>query len=105
MTEIKKLGRVSLIDLADTIGVDLYYVEKQAHQIVSDEPGLMLIQGEVISQSYWDYVAEEVNDRLQECSQIALAELAAQLQVGSELIASMLEPRLGTLVIVCFVFG
>ncbi|PON89574.1 E3 UFM1-protein ligase [Trema orientale] len=98
LTEIKKLGRVSLIDLADTVGVDLYYVEKQAHQIVSDEPGLMLIQGEVISQSYWDNVADEVNDRLQECSQIALAELAAQLQVGSELIASMLEPRLGTLV-------
>ncbi|PON66978.1 E3 UFM1-protein ligase [Parasponia andersonii] len=98
LTEIKKLGRVSLIDLADTVGVDLYYVEKQAHQIVSDEPGLMLIQGEVISQSYWDNVAEEVNDRLQECSQIALAELAAQLLVGSELIASILEPRLGTLV-------
>ncbi|KAM6578728.1 hypothetical protein CsatB_030565 [Cannabis sativa] len=98
VVEIDKLGRVSLIDLADTIGVDLYYVEKHAHQIVLEEPGLMLIQGEVISQSYWDSVAEEINDRLQESSQIALAELAAQLQVGSELIASMLEPRLGTLV-------
>ncbi|XVE59187.1 hypothetical protein DITRI_Ditri05aG0025200 [Diplodiscus trichospermus] len=58
----------------------------------------MLIQGEIISQSYWDSVAEEVNERLQECSQIALAELAAQLHVGSELVASVLEPRLGTMV-------
>lgn len=99
MTEIKKSGRVSLIDLADTIGVDLYHVEKQSHQIVSDDPELMLIQGEIISQFYWDSVAEEINDRLQECSQIALAELAAQLHVGSELVASVLEPRLGTLVI------
>ncbi|KAL5581100.1 hypothetical protein UlMin_013542 [Ulmus minor] len=98
LAEINKLGRVSVIDLADTIGVDLYHVEKQAQLIVSDDPGLMLIQGEVISQSYWDSVAEEINERLQECSQIALAELAAQLQVGSELIASVLEPRLGTLV-------
>ncbi|PPS07665.1 hypothetical protein GOBAR_AA12983 [Gossypium barbadense] len=96
--EVKKLGRVSLIDLADTTGVDLYHVEKQAQHVVSEDPGLMLIQGEIISQSYWDSVAEEINERLQECSQIALAELAAQLYVGSELVASVLEPRLGTLV-------
>ncbi|KAK9280318.1 hypothetical protein L1049_014006 [Liquidambar formosana] len=98
VAEISKLGRVSLIDLTDTTGVDLYHVEKQAQRIVADDPGLMLIQGEIISQSYWDTVAEEINERLQECSQIALAELAAQLHVGSELIASVLEPRLGTMV-------
>ncbi|KAM1205584.1 hypothetical protein ACFX2I_006385 [Malus domestica] len=96
--EVGKLGRVSLIDLADATGVDLYHVEKQAQHVVSDDLGLMLIQGEIISQSYWDSVAEEVNDRLQECSQIALAELAAQLHVSSEMVASVLEPRLGTLV-------
>ncbi|KAI8014599.1 hypothetical protein LOK49_LG05G01170 [Camellia lanceoleosa] len=98
VAEIKKLGRVSVIDLADTIGVDLYYVEKQSQHIVSNDSSLMLINGEIISNSYWDTVAEEINERLQECSQIALAELAAQLQVGSELIANVLEPRLGTLV-------
>lgn len=96
--EVNKLGRVSLIDLADTTGVDLYHVENQAQEVVREDPGLMFCQGEIISQSYWDSVAEEINERLQECSQIALAELAAQLQVGSELIASILEPRLGTLV-------
>ncbi|KAL6967433.1 hypothetical protein U1Q18_033242 [Sarracenia purpurea var. burkii] len=98
LAEIKKLGRVSLIDLADATGVDLYHVEKQAQRIVSNDTSLMLINGEVISSSYWDNVAEEINERLQECSQIALAELAAQLQVGSELIATVLEPRLGTMV-------
>ncbi|CAM8964329.1 unnamed protein product [Rhodiola kirilowii] len=96
--EIKRLGRVSVIDIADTVGVDLYHVEKQAQIIVAEDSGLMMVQGEIISQSYWDTVAEEINDRLQECSQIALAELAAQLQVGSELMASVLEPRLGTTV-------
>ncbi|KAG7559858.1 E3 UFM1-protein ligase 1 [Arabidopsis thaliana x Arabidopsis arenosa] len=96
--EISKLGRVSVIDLADTIGVDLYHVEKQAQDVVLSDPGLMLVQGEIISQSYWDSIAEEINERLQECSQIAVAELAGQLQVGSELVQSVLEPRLGTLV-------
>ncbi|KAG7036910.1 E3 UFM1-protein ligase 1-like protein [Cucurbita argyrosperma subsp. argyrosperma] len=98
LAEIEKLGRISLIDLSDNIGVDLYYIEKQAEQIISDDPRLMLIQGEIISQSYWDSVAEEINERLQESSQIALAEIAAELQVGSELLASMLDQRLGTLV-------
>ncbi|KAK4255002.1 hypothetical protein QN277_008065 [Acacia crassicarpa] len=98
VAEIKKLGRVSLIDLADATGVDLYHVEKQAQQVIKDHPEMMLIQGEIMSESYWDSIAEEVNERLQECSQIALTELAAQLNVGLELIASMLEPRLGTMV-------
>lgn len=87
-----------MIDLADITGVDLYHVEKQAQNVVSADPELMLIQGEIISQSYWDTVAEEINDKLQECSQIALAELAAQLQVSSEMVTSILEPRLGTMV-------
>ncbi|XP_072984336.1 E3 UFM1-protein ligase 1 homolog [Typha latifolia] len=97
-TEIKKSSRVSLIDLSDVIGVDLYHVERQAQKIVADGSGLMMVNGEIISQSYWDSVAEEINEKLQECSQISLAEIAAQLHVGSELVVSFLEPRLGTIV-------
>lgn len=98
LAEVNRLGRVSLVDLTDSIGVDLYHVERQAQAVVAGYPGLMLIQGEIISNSYWDIVADEINERLQECSQIAIAELAAQLQVGSELISSMLESRLGNLI-------
>ena len=96
--EIKKSGRVSLIDLSDVIGMDLYHIETQAQRIVAGDSGLMLINGEIISQAYWDSVAEEINEKLQECSQISLAELAAQLHIGSELVVSVLEPRLGTIV-------
>ncbi|XP_076881803.1 E3 UFM1-protein ligase 1 homolog [Bidens hawaiensis] len=98
VSEIRKLGRVSLIDLADSVGVDLYHVEKQAQAVVANDPMLMLVNGEVVSDWYWDNVCEEVNDRLQECSQIALAEIAAQYQVGSELLVTVLEPRLGSLI-------
>jgi len=101
VAEVKRLGRVSLIDLADSTGVDLYYVEKQAQSVVTAHQELMLTQGEIISSSYWDSVAEEINERLQECSQIALTEIAAQLNVGLDLVASVLEPRLGTIVSLC----
>ncbi|CAI8608903.1 unnamed protein product [Vicia faba] len=98
VTEVKRLGRISVIDLADVTGVDLYYVEKLAQSIITDHGELMLTQGEIVTESYWDSIAEENNERLQECSQIALTELAAQLNVGLDLIASVLEPRLGTIV-------
>ncbi|KAJ1261325.1 hypothetical protein BS78_09G020700 [Paspalum vaginatum] len=97
-TEIKKRGRASLVDLSDTLGVDLYHVERQSQKVVSDDPTLMLINGEIMSQSYWDTVTEEINLKLQERSQIALAEIAAQLHIGSELVINILEPRLGTIV-------
>lgn len=96
--EIKKLGRVSVIDLSDVIGVDLYHIETLAQKIVKDDPHLMLVNGEIISLSYWDSVAEEINEKLQESSQISLAEIAAHFQIGSELAVSVIEPRLGTLV-------
>ncbi|WOK93753.1 hypothetical protein Cni_G02454 [Canna indica] len=96
--EINKLGRASLIDLSDVIGVDLYHIERQAQKIVADDPKLMLVNGEIISHSYWDSVAEEINEKLQECSQMSLAEIAAHWQIGSELVVSVLEPRLGTLI-------
>ncbi|KAL6598610.1 hypothetical protein ACP70R_046309 [Stipagrostis hirtigluma subsp. patula] len=96
--EIKKRGRASLVDLSDILGVDLYHVERQSQKVVSDDPALMLINGEIMSQSYWDTVTEEINEKLQERSQIALAEIAAQLHIGSELVINILEPRLGTIV-------
>ncbi|EFH70437.1 hypothetical protein ARALYDRAFT_314357 [Arabidopsis lyrata subsp. lyrata] len=78
-SEISKLGRVSVIDLADTIGVDFISC---AQDVVLSDPELMLVQGEIISQRYSDSIAEEINERLQECSHISVAELAGQLQVG-----------------------
>ncbi|KAI3709523.1 hypothetical protein L2E82_39285 [Cichorium intybus] len=62
VSEIKKLGCVLLIGLANIVGVELYHVEKQAQEI--------------------DY-------QLQECSSIALAEIVAQLQDGSELLVTV----------------
>ncbi|PKA46264.1 E3 UFM1-protein ligase 1 like [Apostasia shenzhenica] len=94
--EIEKSSRVSLIDLSDVIGVDLFHIERHGRQIVASDPRLMLINGEIISESYWDGVSEEINEKLQECGQISLAELAAQLHVGSELLVSVLDCRLGT---------
>lgn len=98
LAEIKRSGRVSLVDLSDVLGVDLYHIERQGQQIASSNPELIMINGEIISESYWDGVAEEINEKLQESSQIFLSEIASQLNVGSEFVMSVLEPRLGTII-------
>lgn len=97
-SEIKRLGRVSLIELANTIGVDLFYCERQAESIITACTDLMLVQGEILSTSYWDIVAEEINENLQESGQVSLPDIAARLNVGSEILTAMLEPRLGELI-------
>lgn len=96
--EVRRLGRVSLIDLAATVGVDLYHVEKQAEQLVASNSDLVLVQGEILSSSYWDSMAEEVNQTLQEAGHLPLAELAKRLSVGAELLYTALDSRLGKLV-------
>ncbi|EFJ17682.1 hypothetical protein SELMODRAFT_113645 [Selaginella moellendorffii] len=96
--EINRLGRVSLVDLASLVGVDLFHCERQADQIVSSSPELMLVQGEVVSTKYWDNLAEEVNETLQEASQVSLGELARRYGVGAELLTGMLSSRIGTII-------
>ena len=51
VSEVKKIGRVSLIDLADATGVDLYYVEKQAQSVVTEHGEPKVTQGGIMAGS------------------------------------------------------
>ncbi|KAL3684082.1 hypothetical protein R1sor_002104 [Riccia sorocarpa] len=96
--EINRLGRASLVDIAASVGVELVHCERVAEQIVAEKPDLTFIQGEIVADSYWDTVAEEVNESLQESGQVAVGELAKRFNVGSELITRVLESRIGILI-------
>lgn len=96
--EVCRLGRVSLVDLAATLGVELIHCERQAQQIVGNNTDLSLVQGEILAATYWDSVAEEINETLQEAGQISVGELARQFNVGAELLTGVLGSRLGTLI-------
>lgn len=96
--EVGVLGRVSLVDLASTLAVDLFYVERAAQQIAAADPRVALVQGEILTSSYWDGVAEEVQEALQETGQISMAEIAKQFNVGSDLLGGNIQSRMGSLV-------
>ncbi|KAL2609118.1 hypothetical protein R1flu_027691 [Riccia fluitans] len=97
-TEINRLGRASLVDIASAVGVELLHCERVAEQIVAEKPDLTFVQGEIVADSYWDTVAEEVNEALQESGQVVVGELAKRFNVGSELLTRVLESRIGKLI-------
>lgn len=93
---MNRLGRVSLVDLATTVGVELVHCERVAEKIVASRPELTFVQGEIISEKYWDGVVEEVSEALQESGQISVGELAKRYNVGAELLTRALESRIGS---------
>ncbi|KAL2611982.1 hypothetical protein R1flu_021553 [Riccia fluitans] len=97
-TEINRIGRASLVDIASAVGVELVHCERVAEQIVAEKPDLTFVQGEIVADSYWDTVAEEVNEALQESGQVVVGELAKRFNVGSELLTRVLESRIGKLI-------
>ncbi|GBG67649.1 hypothetical protein CBR_g777 [Chara braunii] len=97
--EIKKHGRVSLVDLAMTIGVDLAHCEHQAKFILHDNADTFgLVQGEIITTKYWDTVAEEIEETLQQSGQTSIAELARRFNMGAEVLTSVVASRLGSII-------
>ncbi|CAI5457980.1 unnamed protein product, partial [Closterium sp. Yama58-4] len=99
--EVRRRGRVSLVDLGTLLNVDLFYCERAAKCILEtakaqEQPWVQLVQGELITHDYWDGVADEVDAALQESGQVAVSDLAMRFNVGAELMASILSSRLGS---------
>ncbi|GBG79287.1 hypothetical protein CBR_g29437 [Chara braunii] len=94
--EIKKHGRVSLVELAVSIGVDLSHCEHQAQFIVQENADIGLVQGEIVTTAYWDSVAEEIEETLQQTGQASISELAKRFNVGAEILTTVISSRLGS---------
>ncbi|GIM08278.1 hypothetical protein Vretimale_12254 [Volvox reticuliferus] len=90
-------GRLSLVELPTIVGVDLVHCERQAAVIVAESGSTVLeIQGELITAQYFDTIAAEINDQLQETGQISIGELAAQYGLATELVLNVVSSKLGS---------
>lgn len=64
-------GRLSLVELPVLLGVDGYHCDQAAAEVVAESAGLVTgTQGELITGAYFDGLAREVNDLLQESGQV-----------------------------------
>ncbi|KAK9845381.1 hypothetical protein WJX81_005067 [Elliptochloris bilobata] len=89
-------GRIAVVDLPALLGVDLVHCERQAAAAVSGSgASLQAVQGELITQGYFDNLAAEINELLQEAGVVAMGELARRYALGAELMQAAVGPRVG----------
>eukprot|EP00850_Spirogloea_muscicola_P017439 SM000150S01698 [mRNA] locus=s150:5550:10970:- [translate_table: standard] len=96
--EIRRCRRVTTVDLAASLGVDLFYCERECQELAASDPNITIVQGEVLTTGYWDDVAEEVEETLQGAGRLAIADLARRFAVGAELLGSIIADRLGKII-------
>jgi hypothetical protein len=59
-------GRVNIIDLQASLSVDLSHIESKVEQLVSGSKMYHLVHGDIIASYYFDTLAKEINETLQE---------------------------------------
>ncbi|DBB10622.1 TPA: hypothetical protein ACH3X3_007133 [Trebouxia sp. C0006] len=88
-------GRIAVVNLPAQLAVDLLHCERAAQQAVAESNGqLRVVQGELITVEYFDNLAAEIDEILQAGGGIPLGDLAAQFALGSELLMSVVTPRM-----------
>jgi len=88
-------GRVDLVELQQTLSVDLSHIETKVCELVRSDKTLINILGQLIDKNYLDRLSEEINDKLQEQGRVTVAELAKTYNLPGELIQETVETRLG----------
>lgn len=89
-------GRCALTDLAQTLNVDYNHIDNKVKDLLSRD--LTLHYGELISREYFDNLAEEINETLQETGILPLSQLSRDVSLPVSTIASELMPRIGSLI-------
>ncbi|KMQ94051.1 e3 ufm1-protein ligase 1-like protein [Lasius niger] len=91
-------GKVSLVDLAQILNVNLSHVTKVVTEIEKHNKGLKVILGQLIDRSYINKIAEEINDKLVQHGCINVAELTLTYNLPAEFLQSVVEKELGKII-------
>ena len=94
-------GRVALAELPPLLDVDIVHCEKAARLLAKEgeKSGEMrLIDGELLTQKYFDDVGVEINETLQQNGQITIGETAKTYDLSADLITKTVESRVGTVI-------
>ena len=92
-------GRVAMTDLAQTLNVDYSHVEKKVNELLSHDTKLSIHYGELISKQFFDNLAIEINETLQETGLLPLTQLSREVSLPVSTLAKELVPRVGDLII------
>ncbi|XP_024892657.1 E3 UFM1-protein ligase 1 homolog [Temnothorax curvispinosus] len=90
--------KVSLVDLAQILNVNLSQVTRVVTEIERHNKGLKVILGQLIDKSYISKIAEEINDKLVQHGCINVAELTLTYNLPADFLQSVVEKELGKIV-------
>ncbi|XP_031828803.1 UFM1 specific ligase 1 isoform X1 [Nomia melanderi] len=88
-------GRISLVDLAQILNVNLSHVSKVTSEIEKTNKGFKLILGQLIDKVYMNKISEEINDKLMQLGSVNVSELTIQYDLPAEFLQSLIEKELG----------
>ena len=92
-------GRVPVVDLQPALNVDVAHCERQARALAEDPANqFSLVEGELMTPSYFDAVAAEVDEELRESGVVAVGNLARRHGLSADLMSKALEERVGRVV-------
>ncbi|KAI6181110.1 Component of oligomeric Golgi complex 2 [Aphelenchoides besseyi] len=89
-------GRVNLTDLVPILRVELDHIDAAASTLAADQPDdFVLCAGDLVSRDYINGLCKRINERLQECGQISMYQLAKNWEVPTELLNHYVLTELG----------
>lgn len=91
-------GRINLVELAESLNVDLSQVTARATEIERSDAGVNIVLGQLIDKTYTHRVAEEINDHLIAHGQVSIGDLTRQYDLPSEYLLSLVEKNLGKVI-------
>lgn len=93
-------GRISLVDLARLIRVDLAHINTHLNEVLKGNKDIHNVLSQLIDNSYITKLAEEINEKLAQQGQINVGDLTIQYDLPAEFLQQqVLEKNLGKLII------
>ena len=88
-------GRITFQELFSVLNLDESTIERNARELVQEDRTLSIISSNtIISESYCDKVAEEINESLQEAGQLKVTELASRFALPLDILLNIIKFRL-----------
>ena len=91
-------GRVSLVDLAQALNVDYSHVEHQAQLLSKQDSRVNFVLGQLVDASYLDFIAEEINEKLQLEGTVSISTITKEYDLPSEFLQEEIVARLGSVI-------
>ena len=91
-------GRSSLVDLANALNVDYSHIEHQAQLLAKQDSRVNFVLGQLVDSSYLDYIAEEINEKLQLEGTVSISAITKEYDLPSEFLQEEVVARLGSVI-------